>query len=59
VEAANDRFDATMTNGVRWQEAPGGGKQLASDTFIQVQLLVPAWFVLPTGTIEGTGAQRC
>ena len=56
VEAANERFDATMTNVVRWQEAPGGGKQLASDTFIQVQLQVPAWFVLPTSTIERTGA---
>ncbi|EFN52385.1 hypothetical protein CHLNCDRAFT_138831 [Chlorella variabilis] len=55
VEAANERFDATMTNVVRWQEAPGGGKQLASDTFIQVQLQVPAWFVLPTSTIERTG----
>jgi hypothetical protein len=62
VEAANERFDATMTNVVRWQEAPGGGaaKQLVSDTFICVQLLVPAWFVLPVATIERTGAgQRC
>lgn len=36
VEAANERFDATMTNVVRWQEGPDGGKQLASDTFLQV-----------------------
>lgn len=56
VEAANERFDATMTNVVRWQEGPGGGKQIASDTFLQVQLQVPRWFVLPTSTIERTGS---
>ena len=36
VEKANDRFDATMSNVVRWQDAPGGGKQIVSDTFLQV-----------------------
>lgn len=56
VEAANERFDATMTNVVRWQEAPGGGKQIASDTTICVQLQVPRWFMLPTAAIERTGA---
>ncbi|PSC69180.1 hypothetical protein C2E20_7357 [Micractinium conductrix] len=55
VEKANDRFDATMSNVVRWQDAPGGGKQIVSDTFLQVQLQVPGWFVLPTSTIERTG----
>lgn len=58
VEAANDRFDATMTNAVRWQEAEppsASGKQLASDTEICVQLQVPRWFLLPTAAIERTG----
>jgi hypothetical protein len=37
VEKANERFDATMCNVVRWADAPaGGGKQIVSDTFIQV-----------------------
>ena len=58
VEAANERFDATMSNVVRWQEAPGGGGglQIVSETFIQVQLVVPGWFVLPTASIERTGS---
>lgn len=70
IEAANERFDATMTNVVRWQEASpadadasssssdsvSGGKQLVSDTSIQVQLQVPGWFVLPTSAIERAGA---
>lgn len=38
MEKANERFDATMTNVVRWQEGPAGGKQIASDTFLQVLL---------------------
>ena len=45
VEAANDRFSATMTNDVRWSDAaplasaPGvQRKQLRSDTEIQVPL---------------------
>ncbi|KAI3430373.1 hypothetical protein D9Q98_004968 [Chlorella vulgaris] len=56
VEAVNERFDATMTNVVRWQEAAdGSGLQLVSDTFIQVQVAVPGWFVLPLSSLERTG----
>lgn len=38
VEAANDKFTATMTNVVRWQEAESGGsgKEICSDTSLQV-----------------------
>ena len=41
VEAANDRFSATMTNVVRWSDAAAAAagvqrKQLRSDTAIQV-----------------------
>ena len=41
VEAANDRFSATMTNVVRWSDAAASAagsqrKQLRSDTEIQV-----------------------
>lgn len=38
VEAANDRFDATMTNVVRWEATADGQLQLRSDTEIQVTL---------------------
>lgn len=55
VQAANDRFTATMTNVVRWQAAAGGGKEIVSDTSIQVTLDVPPWFVLPTRVIESAG----
>eukprot|EP00887_Chlorella_sp_A99_P000316 scaffold13.g316.t1 len=49
VEAANDRFTATMTNVVRWREAEaGGGKEI-------VTLEVPRWFLLPVAAIERTG----
>lgn len=59
VEAVNERFDATMTNVVRWQEAAdGSGLQLVSDTFIQVQVAVPGWFVLPVSSLERTGASE-
>ena len=42
VEAANDRFSATMTNVVRWSDAAASAagaqrKQLRSDTEIQVK----------------------
>ena len=66
VEAANDRFDATMSNVVRWEEVPpqqqqelgGGGivKQIVSVTSLQVALQVPAWFLLPVGAIERSGS---
>ncbi|KAK9846413.1 hypothetical protein WJX81_003330 [Elliptochloris bilobata] len=61
VEAANDRFSATMTNVVRWSDtAPAAGaqrKQLRSDTEIQVALEVPGWMrMVPVGAIERTGS---
>ena len=42
MEAANDRFSATMTNVVRWSDAAASAagvqrKQLRSDTEIQVR----------------------
>lgn len=56
VVEANKKFTATMTNVVRWQEAEGGsGKEISSDTSIQVTLEVPRWFVLPVGVIERSG----
>jgi hypothetical protein len=65
VEAANDRFTATMTNVVTWRRRQGGesgdgggGKEIASDTSIQVTLEVPPWFVVPTAVIERAGGRR-
>lgn len=55
VVDANKRFTATMVNSVRWQESHGGGKEIASETSIEVTLQVPTWFVLPVGVIERSG----
>ena len=52
---ANKKFTATMTNVVRWEEAQGGGKNICSDTEIQVTLEVPGWFILPVAVIEKSG----
>lgn len=57
VQAANDRFEATMTNAVRWSGAPSSAsKEISSNTAIQVSLEVPAWFrIISVGAIEATG----
>ncbi|CAL5219371.1 g1191 [Coccomyxa viridis] len=58
VEAANDKFSATMENKVRWgSSAEAGFLELRSDTSIQVALEVPGWFrVVPVEAIEKTGS---
>jgi hypothetical protein len=57
VEAANDKFSATMTNVVSWREGQeqGGDKEIASNASIEVTIDVPRWFVLPTAVIERSG----
>lgn len=55
VQQANERFTATMTNIVEWQESASGGLEITSDATIQVTLQVPKWFVVPTRAIEKTG----
>ena len=57
VKAANDRFEATMTNIVRWGGAAAStSKEISSNTSIQVSLEVPAWFrLISVGAIEATG----
>ena len=59
VEAANNRFEATMTNVVRWGGAPSSSsKEISSNTAIQVALEVPSWFrIIPVGAIEDTGSR--
>lgn len=48
VEAANDRFSATMENKVRWgSSAEAGLLELRSDTSIQVSLRLFAHATLP------------
>ena len=37
MQAANDRFEATMTNVVRWEATAEGQLLLQSDTEIQVR----------------------
>lgn len=53
-----------MTNAVRWHEvaeAPEGGeqgaeyKEVQSETTMQVDLVVPPWFVLGPKVVEKTG----
>ena len=57
MESANDRFEATMTNIVRWGGAASSiSKEISSNTAIQVALEVPTWFrIIPIGAIEDTG----
>eukprot|EP00884_Botryococcus_braunii_P017476 jgi/Botrbrau1/4411/Bobra.0348s0004.1 len=58
VEAANDKFGATMTNVVQWDTSADGGLELRSDTDIQVSLEVPSWFrIIPLPALEGTGSR--
>lgn len=59
VVAANDRFDATMTNTVTWEgEEQSESKHLCSETSIQVCLEVPRWArLMPTSAIESTGSK--
>lgn len=59
VQSVNDKFSATMTNVVRWRENENqeGGKELTSDTVIQVEIEVPTWFrLVPKSAIETTGS---
>lgn len=57
--AANDRFDATMTNIVTWEGVEAEEvKHLCSNTSIQVALEVPKWArMMPTSAIESTGSR--
>ena len=59
VVAANDRFDATMTNTVTWEgEEQSESKYLCSETSIQVCLKVPRWArLMPTSAIQSTGSK--
>lgn len=60
MEAANDRFTATMANIVTWEESTQGAadKLICSDTSIQVALEVPQWArIMPVGAIESTGSR--
>ncbi|KAK9824468.1 hypothetical protein WJX72_010525 [[Myrmecia] bisecta] len=56
--AANDRFDATMTNVVRWGvSADGQATELHSDTSIEVAIDVPRLFsMIPVTAIEKSGS---
>ena len=64
IVEVNKKFTATMTNVVRWEDTENNedgadgkhsGKQITSDTEIQVTLEVPNWFVLPVKVIEKSG----
>jgi hypothetical protein len=59
IVEVNKKFTATMTNVVRWENVENtseiDGKQIRSDTEIQVTLEVPGWFVLPVKVIEKSG----
>ena len=59
IVAANDRFDATMTNVVTWEgDESEEVKQLCSKTSIQVALEVPRWArLMPTSAVESTGSR--
>ena len=59
IVAANDRFDATMTNIVTWEGGEAQElKHLCSNTSIQVALEVPRWArMVPTSAIESTGSR--
>ena len=59
IVAANDRFDATMTNIVTWEGGEAENcKHLCSSTSIKVALEVPRWArVMPTSAIESTGSR--
>ena len=58
--AANDQFDATMTNIVTWEadaEAGGSQKLLCSDTSIQVCIRIPRWArFMPNASIQRAGS---
>jgi hypothetical protein len=57
VEAANNRFSATMTNIVTWEETDDmQTRNLCSDTTIRVSIQVPAWAAfIPVSAAEKTG----
>lgn len=60
MEAANERFTATMTNIVTWEDSDEGlqDKLICSDTSIQVALEVPRWArIMPIGAVESTGSR--
>eukprot|EP01023_Acetabularia_acetabulum_P034159 TRINITY_DN32086_c0_g1_i1.p2 TRINITY_DN32086_c0_g1~~TRINITY_DN32086_c0_g1_i1.p2 ORF type:complete len:244 (+),score=29.09 TRINITY_DN32086_c0_g1_i1:128-859(+) len=58
VQEANERFVARMTNVVRYDSGDAqsiNGKSITSNTQLEVQLIVPNWFILPVGGLEGMG----
>ena len=60
VVAANDRFTATMTNVVTWEDGneSQAAKLICSDTSIEVALEVPRWArIMPIGAIQSTGSK--
>lgn len=57
VEEANNRFNATMVNIVRWQEGGEYGKEICSETSLEVTLELPGWFLLPPSVVENSGSK--
>lgn len=59
MEEVNDKFSATMTNVVRWEDSPQPHTKLInSTTSIQVVVQVPGWVsFLPVAGIEAAGGQ--
>ena len=70
VEEINDKFEASMTNVVRWREIkrsasgeaepqaePPGDKEIVSSTTLEVQIEVPTWMsFISTSRISAAGS---
>jgi len=58
VEAANSRFNASMTNELEWKVAEDGGKEIVSNMTMEVILSVPGWFLLVSpGGVSAAGSK--
>ena len=59
IVAANDRFDATMTNVVTWEgDESQEVNHLCSSTSIQVALEIPRWArMMPISAVESAGSR--
>ncbi|KAF5841187.1 hypothetical protein DUNSADRAFT_14018 [Dunaliella salina] len=58
VQDLNERFEAQMTNEVRYQDGEEPDvKQITSNSFLEVELEVPNWCsFIPNSQIEGVGS---